>query len=248
MATSLIKLISRRLLSHKVSRSKIAANPALWFLPQNYYSCIINYFDSASTALTSRKKEFLTLVQVFGLWQLITLKWNVMVTKYPLGLFSQILAVEDGKMSQIGIFISQLWYIYLNGVVQNKNMLWNLILCIPATRKMSPSHWKKLSCLPAPLLSDIRNSKFYIPFILMYYQKTRIWSLKGGQRYKKISPDHKVGPWKYQVVLEIVRWCWKVKNIMLHHSKIGRGEPCSRYIFSKIVLWDFFLILRWCDY
>ena len=31
-----------------------------------------------------------------------------MVTKYPPGLFSQLLAVEDGKMSQTGIFITQL--------------------------------------------------------------------------------------------------------------------------------------------
>ena len=38
----------------------MAANPALWFLQQTYYSCIINYFETVNnTALTSQKKQFL---------------------------------------------------------------------------------------------------------------------------------------------------------------------------------------------
>ena len=53
--TSLIKLVTRALLfHHKVSKFKMIANPALWFLPQNCYSCIIDYFETVSTALTSR--------------------------------------------------------------------------------------------------------------------------------------------------------------------------------------------------
>ena len=31
------------------------------------------------------------------------------------------LAVEDGERSQIGIYITQLWDIYLNKVIHNKN-------------------------------------------------------------------------------------------------------------------------------
>ena len=42
-----------------------------------------------------------------------------MVTKYPPGLFSQLLAVEDGEMSQTGIPITQLWNIYFNRFVHN---------------------------------------------------------------------------------------------------------------------------------
>ena len=41
------------------------ANLVTWFLPQNGYSCIINYFETVNTALTSQNKQFLTLVQVF---------------------------------------------------------------------------------------------------------------------------------------------------------------------------------------
>ena len=42
--------------------------------------------------------------------------------------------------------------------------------------------------------SDTRNSKFYIPFILMYYQKTSILQLQNGEKYKKKYP-------------QITRWC-----------------------------------------
>ena len=43
-----------------------------------------------------------------------------MVKKYPPGLFSKMLAVEDDEMSQIGIPITQLWDVYLNRVLHNK--------------------------------------------------------------------------------------------------------------------------------
>ena len=43
MVTSLIKLVTKGLLfHHKFSKSKMAANPALWFLPQNCYFCFIH--------------------------------------------------------------------------------------------------------------------------------------------------------------------------------------------------------------
>ena len=45
-----------------------------------------------------------------------------MVKKYPPGLFSKMLAVEDDEMSQIGILITQLWDVYLNRVLHNKKL------------------------------------------------------------------------------------------------------------------------------
>ena len=46
-----------------------------------------------------------------------------MFTKYRPGLFTQMLAVEDGEMSQIWISITQLRDIYLNRVVHNKKVV-----------------------------------------------------------------------------------------------------------------------------
>ena len=43
-----------------------------------------------------------------------------MVTKYSSRLFSQLLDVEDGEMSQTGISITQLRDIYFNKFVHNK--------------------------------------------------------------------------------------------------------------------------------
>ena len=68
----------------------------------------------------------------------------------------------------------------------------------------------------------------------------------------KIHQDYKVVPWKYQAVLEIWRWCWKVKKVVLRHSKMGRGEHCSRYMFLKLPktiplvrkIWFFRKVLR----
>ena len=45
-----------------------------------------------------------------------------MVTKYPPWLFSQLLAVEDGEMSQTGISITQLRDIHFNKFVHNENI------------------------------------------------------------------------------------------------------------------------------
>ena len=66
-----------------------------------------------------------------------------MVTKYSSRLFSQLLDVEDGEMSQTGISITQLRDIYFNKFVHNKKN-WkavlqharDLILWIPVTKKM----------------------------------------------------------------------------------------------------------------
>ena len=49
-----------------------------------------------------------------------------MVTKYSPGLFSQLLAVEDGEMSQTRISITQLRDIYFNRFVHNKK--WKVVL------------------------------------------------------------------------------------------------------------------------
>ena len=52
-----------------------------------------------------------------------------MVTKYPPGLFSQLLAVEDGEMSQTGISITQLRDIYFNRFVHNKKIKGCIAAC-----------------------------------------------------------------------------------------------------------------------
>ena len=52
-----------------------------------------------------------------------------MVTKYPPGLFSKILAVEDDEMSQIGIPVTQLWDVYLNRVLHNKKLKGGIVAC-----------------------------------------------------------------------------------------------------------------------
>ena len=44
-----------------------------------------------------------------------------MVTKYPPGLFAQLLAVEDGEMSQTRISITQLRDINFNRFVHDSN-------------------------------------------------------------------------------------------------------------------------------
>ena len=52
-----------------------------------------------------------------------------MVTKYPLGLFSRMMTVEDGGMSQIWIFITRFQNIYLNLVLHNKTLLGGIAAC-----------------------------------------------------------------------------------------------------------------------
>ena len=47
--------------------------------------------------------------------------------KHHPGLFSQLLAVQDGELSQTGIYITQLWEIYFNRFVHN-NKKWKVVL------------------------------------------------------------------------------------------------------------------------
>ena len=70
-------------------------------------------------------------------------------------------------------------------------------------KKMSPPHWIKLSCLPAPFPFDTRNVKFYILFILVFCKKTWNLSLRGGQnltiaivtvRPSMFEIDHRLAP------------------------------------------------------
>ena len=62
-------------------------------------------------------------------------QWNVIVTKYPPGLFSKMLAVEDDEISQIGIPIT----LRHNKKIKRGyySMLWDLILLIPLRKKLS---------------------------------------------------------------------------------------------------------------
>ena len=145
----------------------MAANPVPWFLPQNCYSYIMNCFETVSTASTSQYKQFLTLMWVFGLRQLCY-QWKIPVTKHHISLFSQVLAVEDCEMSQIRM--SKLQYdiftsTRLSATKTNKrwycSMLWDLVLWIPETKKMSPSHCMKLSCFPAPFPSGTTENEHF---------------------------------------------------------------------------------------
>ena len=52
-----------------------------------------------------------------------------MVTKYPPGLFSKMLAVENDEMSQIRIPITHLWGVYLNRVLHNKKLKGRIAAC-----------------------------------------------------------------------------------------------------------------------
>ena len=55
-----------------------------------------------------------------------------MVTKYPPGLFAQLLAVEDGEMSQTGISLTQLQNIYFNRFLHNNKKKNKIKGCIAA--------------------------------------------------------------------------------------------------------------------
>ena len=90
-------------------------------------------------------------------------------------------------------------------------MLLDLILWIPLTKKMSPLN---IAFMPI----------FSFPFSQMYYQKTSILQLKNGQKYKN---THRLEGGAMKMVPEILRWCWKVKKMVLHHFKSGHGELWS---------------------
>ena len=169
---NLIKLVTRMLLFHKVWKYKMAVNTAVWFLSQNCYPCIINYFETVSTALTSQTKQFLTPAWVSCWWELIMVTVKCYGYKIPSRVTCTI--VGCGR-----------WWNVLNRNLYNSTT--RLISRISVTKKMSPSYLIKLSHAPLPPFpSDTRNSKFYIPFILMYYHQTSISQLKCGQRYKNL--------------------------------------------------------------
>ena len=97
---------------------------------------------------------------------------------------------------------------------------------------------------PYPVSPDTRILSFIFPFILMYYQETRILQLKDGQTYKK-TQDYRVVPWKYQVVMEFLSGVQKWKKMVLRHSKMGSWKPCSRFIFSKLAKIITLMRKRW---
>ena len=114
--------------------------------------------------------------------------------------------------------------------------------CMNTLNQENESPWISHASLPH-FPSDTRTSKFYIPFILIYYQKTSILQLQNGEKYKKIPTHYKVVPWKF--CPKILRWCWNVKKMVLRHSKTGRGELCSKYISSKLTHTNTLVRKRW---
>ena len=202
---------------------------------------------TVSITLISQSKQFITLVWVFGLWQLIMLTVKCHGYKIHPGLFSKLFAVEDDEMSQIGISIT-MRCLPQQGSPQQKIKRWYCSMLKPdfmnTLNQENESPRIKRPCLPAPFPSDTRNSKFYIQFILMYYQKTSILQSKVAKSIKKKIPtDYKVVPPK--MVPEILRWCWKVKKMVLCHSKTGHGELCSKYISSKLTQTITLVRKRW---
>ena len=104
-------------------------------------------------------------------------------------------------------------------------------------QEMSPLHWIKLECLPAPFPSDTRILSFVFNLPRCTIRKQAFCNQQVVKSIK-LPWDYKVVPWKYQVVLEILRWCWNVKNVVLRHSKMGRGDlwekERKRWFFSKV--------------
>ena len=74
--------------------------------------------------------------------------------KYPTGLFFlNMLAVEDDEMSQIGIPITQLWYVYINKVLHNEKAVMQHVMrpdFMNTLNQENESPWINLACLPAP--------------------------------------------------------------------------------------------------
>ena len=136
----------------------------------------------ADSTTFSQNKQFLTLVWVFGLWQLISmLTVKLYGCKMPFSvILKKIVAVKDNEMSQIRIPITQLWDVYIIGVLHNKELNDGIAACYETCFMNTLNHenwspWIKLSCLPAP---------FYIPFILMYFKKTSILQLQMAKSMK----------------------------------------------------------------
>ena len=100
-----------------------------------------------STTLTSQNKQFLTLVWVFGIWQLIMLTVKCYGYKIPSTVILKkcwlCKMMKSNRNSYNSTPQQQIksWYY---------SMLWDLILWIPLTKKMNPLQWIKISCLPAP--------------------------------------------------------------------------------------------------
>ena len=86
-------------------------------------------------------------------------------------------------------------------------------------------------CLFFHVMLEILSFIFHLSWCTIRKQAFCDWNVA---KSIKIYPDYKVVPWKYQVVLEILRWCWKIKRVVLHRSKMGRGEHCSRYMLTKL--------------
>ena len=164
MVTSRIKLIARMSLLHKVSKSKMVANPmisATKLLLLDYHQLTM------STDLTSQIKQFVTPVWVFGWWQIIILTMTCYGYKTPSRvIFTIVGCARWWNVPNRNLYNSTMRHLLQQVCPQQKNerlycsMLWNLILWIPVFKKMSPSHWIKLSCLPASLFYVIptRNS------------------------------------------------------------------------------------------
>ena len=194
MVTSLIKLVTE-------CHSSIKFQNPRWLPILPYDSAtkllFLNYqLTTFSTALTSQNKQFVTPVWVFGWWQLILSTMKCYGYKIPPRVIFTI--VGCGR-----------WWNVPNRNIYNSTTRHLLQQDCPQQineKKMNKRKWVNHidgfhASLP-PFPCDTRNSKFYIPFILIYYQKTSILQWKCVQKYKKSSH---IIRWCH----ENVRWCWK---------------------------------------
>ena len=146
-----------------------------------------------------------------------------MVTKHLPGLPSQLLAVEDGEMSQTGISITQLREIYFKRFFNNNKTLKVLQhAMIPDfinTRNQENESFTLNKAFMSPcLLFHLIQESFILNLSWCTIRKQTFCKNKNVGKSIKIYPDYKVVPLKYQAVLEILRWCWRFKNVILHHS------------------------------
>ena len=73
----------------------------------------------------------------------------------------------------------------------------------------------------SPLILEIIDFMFHLSWLPLENQHLQV---KGCQKYKNIL-DYMVEPWKHKVVLEIIRWCWKVKRWFYTTLKLSMENP-----------------------
>ena len=160
------------------------------------------------------------------------------------------MGVKDNEMSQIGIPITQLWDVHIKGVLLNKKLKGGIAACYGTCFWEYPWPWKwvplnKAFMPPCPLYHQVLKvlySKVLYSIYPNVLSENKHFAIKNGQKYEN---THKLQCGAMEIVSEILRWCWKVKKMVLRHSKTGHGELCSKYISSKLTQTITLVRKRW---